>query len=248
MVAFLQRSRKRRLVLNMTITNPSPNPRRHYHPALFGLLVASLLVAGSGAHAGILRDVLSKIGIGDDKPPVSANGDTIVFPRQGYLCCNLHRDGSSVSDSNYATLPDVLKAGTPVTVVGYGRNRANIDVNGTPMEFNHDFGRDQESLDAWMNKVVIPDDPRGRMTAASTNVKAAISASKVVLGMTRQQALLAVGYPPANLTKSTDDAIWRLWASRHNEYQLHFGDDGRLTSVTGDGEITQHVIYLPARH
>lgn len=233
----------------MTIRNPSPHPCRQFRrPVLFGLLLASLAAVGSAAHAGILRDVLAKVGIGADKPPVSANGDAVVFPREGYLCCNLHRDGSSVSDSNYATLPDILKAGTPVTVVGYGRNRANIDVNGTPMELNHDYGRDQESLDAWMNKVVIPDDPRGRVAAASATVKAAISAGKVVLGMTRQQALLAVGYPPANLTKSTDDAVWRLWAARHQEYQLHFGEDGRLTSVTGDGEITQHVIYLPSRH
>ncbi len=233
----------------MKITNPSRLPGRQFRrPVLFGLLLASLVAVGSAAHAGILRDVLAKVGIGADKPPVNANGDAVVFPREGYLCCNLHRDGSSVSDSNYATLPDVLKAGTPVTVIGYGRNRANIDVNGTAMEFDHDFGRDQESLDAWVNKIVIPTDPRGRVLAASPAVKAAISASKVVLGMTRQQVLLSVGYPPANLTKSTDDAVWKLWASRHAEYQLHFGDDGRLTSVTGDGEITQHVIYLPTRH
>lgn len=234
----------------MTITNPSLTPSRKFRsPFLVGLIVASLAAAGSAADAGILRDVLAKVGIGaSDKPPVNANGDTIVFPRQGFLCCNLHRDGSSVSDSNYATLPDVLKAGTPVTVVGYGRNRANIDVNGVAMEFTHDYGRDQESLDAWMNKLVITDDPRGRAATASATVKAAISAGKVALGMTRQQALLSVGYPPTNLTKNTDDAVWRMWASRHNEYQLHFGDDGRVTSITGDGEITQNVIYLPTRH
>jgi hypothetical protein len=232
----------------MTITNPTRHPRRQSrHPGLLGLLLASVGAVGA-AHAGIFRDVLAKVGIVNDKPPVNANGDTIVFPREGYLCCNLHRDGSSASDSNYATLPDVLKAGTRVTVVGYGRNRANIDVDGTPMELDHDYGRDQESLDAWMNKMVIPDDPRGRASAASATVKAAISESKVVLGMTRQQVLLSVGYPPTNLTKSTDDTVWRLWAARHAEYQLHFGADGRLISVTGDGEITQHVIYLPTRH
>jgi hypothetical protein len=32
------------------------------------------------------------------------------------------------------------------------------------MRLGHDYGRDQESLDAWVNKVVVKDDPRGRIS------------------------------------------------------------------------------------
>ena len=80
-MAFLPGSRKRRLVPHMKITNPSRLPGRQFRrPVLFGLLLASLVAVGSAAHAGILRDVLAKVGIGADKPPVNANGDAVVFP------------------------------------------------------------------------------------------------------------------------------------------------------------------------
>ena len=212
-----------------------------------GILLGAVALAGA-TQAGILRDVFSKVGIGNSsKPQVGANGEVPVFPRHGYLCCNLHYDGDWLSDSNFATLPDLLKAGTPVTVLGYGKNRANIDVDGMPMRLGHDYGREQESLDAWVNKVVVNDDPRGRVTSAPANVQAAIRASKITLGMTRQQVLLSVGYPPTNLTKSIDKDVWTLWAAKRSEYQVHFGADGRVTSVTGDGEVTSQVIYLPSR-
>ena len=34
---------------------------------------------------------------------------------------------------------------------------------------------------------------------------------------------------------------------RRGEYQLHFGADGRVATITGDGEVTSQVIYLPPR-
>lgn len=212
-----------------------------------GVLLGAGVLAGA-AQGGILRDVFAKVGIGaSSKPQVGANGEVPVFPRHGYLCCNLHYDGDWLSDSNFASLPDLLKAGTPVTVLGYGKNRANIDVNGMPMRLGHDYGRDQETLDAWVNKVVVSEDPRARITSAPANVQAAIRAGKVTLGMTRQQVLLSVGYPPTSLTKSIEQDVWKLWAAKRSEYQVHFGADGRVTSITGDGEVTSQVIYLPPR-
>jgi hypothetical protein len=211
------------------------------------LLLALAAVAGT-AHAGILRDVFAKVGIGgSSKPQVGANGEVPVFPRQGFLCCNQHYDGDWVDDGNFASIPDLLKAGTPVTVLGYGKNRANIDVNGMPMRLGHDYGRDQESLDAWVNKIVVKDDPRPRISSAPANVQAAIRAGKLTLGMTRQQVLLAVGYPPTHLTKNIDSDVWKLLVAKRSEYQVHFGADGRVSSVTGDGEVTSQVIYLPSR-
>ncbi len=102
----------------MTKNNSSAPPGRPFRaPLVLGLVVAGVFAAGAAAQAGILRDMFAKVGIAP-KQPVTANGDTPVFPRQGFLCCNLHRDGDTIVDSNYATLPDVVKAGTPVTVIG----------------------------------------------------------------------------------------------------------------------------------
>ena len=139
----------------------------------------------------------------------------------------------------------MIPAGTPVTVLGYGKNRANIDVGGKPMRLGHDEGRDQESLDAWVNKVIINDDPRPRIASYPAAMQAAIKAGKVVRGMSRDQALVSVGYPITSKTKSVDEPVWKMWNSRRGEFDLNFGADGRITTITGDGDVTSQVIFIP---
>lgn len=210
------------------------------------LLAATLLGATAIADAGIMRDLFAKVtGKSSAAPATTASGGVPTFPRPGFTCCNLRYDDDQISDSSDADL-SILKAGTPVTVLGYGRNRANLDVEGKAMVLDHEYGRDQEVLDTWVNKFVVSEDPRPRIASWPANIQAAIRAGKVVRGMTRQQALVAVGYPRANVTKSIDEDIWRLFLGR-GEYQLHFGADGKVATITGDGEVTSQVIYLPPR-
>lgn len=220
--------------------------QRRRRAAALALLGALSLALAAGAEAGIFRDVMEKMGLSKPAAPKTDAGGTPVFPRQGFTCCNFHFDGDTVSDSNFAELP-VLPAGTPVTIMGYGRHRANIDVDGKPMRLDHEEGRDQESLDTWVNKIIVAQDPRPRIAGYPADVQAAIKAGKVMRGMTREQALIAVGYPVTKTTKSIDLPVWRLWNSKRGEYQLNFDADGRITTITGDGDVTSQVIYLP-RH
>jgi hypothetical protein len=196
------------------------------------------------AHAGILRDVMASVGLA--KPaPVGPDG-VPSFPRQGYACCDLHYDKDWINDGNYAELP-MIPAGTPIEVLNYGRQRAAVKVDGKPMRLGHDYGRDQESLDAWVNKIVIKDDPRGRITSYPSAVQEAIRQGRVMIGMTREQAIVAVGYPLTSENASLDAPQWRMWRSSHGEYQLNFSRDGHLTSVTGDDSVTNLVVYQPGR-
>ncbi len=209
-------------------------------------LALVLLGVPTAADAGIFRDVMEKMGLSKTEPPKTDDGGTPVFPRQGFTCCNLHYDGDTIVDSNYTELP-VLPAGTPVTVMGYSKHRATIDVDGKSMKLDHDEGRADESLDHWVNKVIVKEDPRPKIAGYPPQVQAAIKAGKVVLGMTREQALLAVGYPITRTTKTLDAPVWKLWNSRRGEYQLNFGPEGTIVTITGDGEVTSQVIYLPPR-
>jgi hypothetical protein len=231
------------MVRSHTLATPHSHRSRRIAIAL---LASALTLAAAGADAGILRDVMAKVGIGKPAgPPKTDSGEMPTLPRQGFACCNLHHDGDTIVDTNHAEMEAMIKAGTPITVLGYGRNRANIDVEGVRMVLDHDAGQKEESLDTWATKIVVNEDPKPRINAWPANILAAVRAGKVVRGMTRQQALAAVGYPPTNLTKSIDDDVWRLLVSRRGEYQLHFGTDGRVATITGDGEVTSQVIYLP---
>jgi hypothetical protein len=209
-----------------------------------GLALAfSLSVVPRAADAGIFRDMLSTVGLATPDAPKDANGIP-SFPRQGYACCNMHFNKDWINDGNYAELP-MIAAGTPVEVKSYGRHRAYVTIDGKQYGLGHDYGRDQESLDVWVKKVVVNDDPRPRIASYPFAVQEAIRQGKVMIGMTREQCIVAVGYPLTSENSSLDSTSWRIWRSTHEEYQLNFGPDGHLVAVTGDDAVTTQMLYRP---
>ena len=126
-------------------------------------LALSLALASAAAHAGILRDVMVSVGLSKPAPPAPGSPGSQTLPRKGFACCVLHYSRDWINDGNYAELP-MIPAGTPIEVLSYGSNRAYIKVDGKPMRLGHDYGRDQESFEAWVNKIVVNDDPRARIS------------------------------------------------------------------------------------
>jgi hypothetical protein len=223
--------------------------RRNLHPRATGrralapvALAVSLTLAAGAAHSGILRDVMVSVGLSKPAPPAAGSPGSQTLPRQGFACCDLHYSRDWINDGNYAELP-MIPAGTPIEVLNYGSNRAYIKVDGKPMRLGHDYGRDQESLQVWVGKIVVNDDPRPRIASYAPPVQDAIRQGKVLVGMTREQAIASIGYPLTSENVSLDAPMWRIWRSSHGEYDLNFGPDGRIKSITGDDEVTRQVIY-----
>ena len=205
-----------------------------------------LVLTASSSQAGIFRDVMDKMGMGGPTPTKDASGAPLVFPREGFSCCVLHFDGDKINDRNYASLP-MIPAGTPVEVVGYDGSVAKIKIEGKAMRLDHNYGKDQESLDVWVNKIVVNEDPRPRITDYPPDVQEAIRLGKVMVGMTREQAIAAIGYPAANENITLDSPVWQLRRARGDEYQLNFDRNGRIESVSGDDSITSLMIYRPKK-
>jgi hypothetical protein len=216
---------------------------------LGSLLLASaisLSLLPCGAQAGILRDVMVSVGLAKPPPASGAATGPETLPRQGFACCVLHYSRDWINDGNYAELP-LIAAGTPMEVLSYGSNRAYVKIEGRPMRLGHDYGRDQETLQAWVGKIVVNDDPRPRIATYAPTVQAAIREGKVMVGMTREQAIASIGYPLTSENLSLNDPVWRIWRSSHGEYQLNFGPDGRVKSITGDDSVTGLVTYQPGK-
>jgi hypothetical protein len=226
----------------MQANTTAPRRRARAIGACVALTIA-MNVLPDAASAGIFRDMLSTVGLATPDAPKNASG-VASFPRQGYACCNMHFNKDWINDGNYAELP-MIAAGTPVEVKTYGRHRAYVIIDGKQFGLGHDYGRDQESLDAWVNKVVVNDDPRPRIASYPFAVQEAIRQGKVMIGMTREQCIVAVGYPLTSENTSIDSTSWRIWRSTRGEYQLNFGPDGHLASVTGEDEVTAQMLYRP---
>ena len=226
----------------------SRNVRMRMGALTCGSAVASLIllaVAPGDSQAGIFRDTMAKLGL--SKPaPDSAAAAAQGLPRHGFACCNLHYKKDTIDDGNYAELP-MIPAGTPIDVTSYGRQKAYITIDGKPMRLGHEYGRDQEALEVWVNKVVINEDPRPRIATWSKVVKDAIYEGKVVSGMTREQVIASVGYPQTNENVTLDQPVWRMWRASGDEYQLHFKQDGHLGQITGEEKVTSLIIFRPEK-
>ena len=208
-------------------------------------LAGILLLGACGAQAGIFRDMMGAVGLSKPEQPVTDPNGVPSYPRQGYSCCVLHYSKNWIDDSNYSGLPSMIPAGTPIEVVKYSGNEAAIKVDGKPMRLGHQYGREQEAFDQWVRKIVVNDDPRPKINSMAPTVQESIRLGKVMIGMTREQCIIAVGYPLTSENVTLDAPTWRMWRSSGGEYQLNFSRDGHLTSVTGDVETTYAMIYKP---
>jgi hypothetical protein len=171
----------------------------------------------------------SKISLAEDKPA-------------GYLCCNMRTDGSWISDINYdENGKKIIPAGTPIKVTGYGHYRVKVDINGKSQAIGNDYSRDL-SLEEFAKRYVVSDDPAGKIAAYPKKIQDAIAHAQIVLGMTREQVLMSVGYPVSSENHNLADKTWRFWLSSFQEFRVRFDDGGRVTDVEGDGDAKSRIL------
>lgn len=160
----------------------------------------------------------------------------------GYLCCNMRTDGSWISDSNYAESGKrVIPAGTPIRVTGYGRNRVHVEVNGGKQALGNDYSRDIE-LPAFARRYVVNEDPARKIAGYPPKIREAIKSSRITKGMTREQVLMAVGYPISSENPNLDAPVWRMWLGSFSEFQVLFDNAGRVRAVETDPQTRNLVV------
>lgn len=163
---------------------------------------------------------------------------------EGWTCCNLRSDGKWISDGNYAESGKYLiPLGTPVKVTGYGRYRAYVEIGGRSQALGNDYSRDLE-MGAFAQRYIVAQDPRLLLAQWPEKIQTAIKSARVTPGMTREQVLMALGYPISSETPHLDAPMWRYWLWTFQEFQVIFDDGGRVREVFGD-RATLNVVYLP---
>jgi hypothetical protein len=157
-------------------------------------------------------------------------------PYEGYLCCNLFNDGSWINDINYRSeRHKLIPAGTPVKVLGFGRWRIQVEIDGKKTDIGNDFSR-TVPLEEWARRIVVPEDPTRALAGAPRKVQEAVRNARLLPGMTRAQVLLAVGWPPLSYNADLEAPLWKYWATRSYEYQIFWDDKGRVDRIFGTPE------------
>ena len=163
-------------------------------------------------------------------------------PAQGFLCCNLRTDGKWISDINYSENGKrVIPAGTPVKATGYGRYRVHIETPEGKQAIGNDYSRDL-AMPEFARRSVVATDPKLKLAGASPKIRKAVETGRVAPGMTREQVLMAVGYPVSSENPHLDAKVWRFWLSSFAEFQVVFGPDDRVREITTDQQTRNLVV------
>jgi hypothetical protein len=105
-------------------------------------------------------------------------------------------------------------------------------VDGKQLKVSMDYGK-EEPVDKFLSKIVVKTPPKAKVERYPEPVRAAIHSGKVIPGMTREQVLAAVSYPPTHKTPSLDSPMWQHWQSRAGRFEIRWDEHGKVREVVG---------------
>lgn len=175
------------------------------------------------------------------KPVVEQVKKAETYIRNGFACCNLHYDGDWISDSSQSQLP-FIAVGTPIKVTKIEGYRAYVEIGGKPMHLGLDYGRTQETTEQWVNKLVVLEDPKLKIAKFAPTTRKAIAAGKLLRGMSKEQVVMAIGYPQTNENPDPNSPSWRYWWSSFGPYYVYWAKD-TVSKIEGHSETVGHMIY-----
>jgi hypothetical protein len=162
-------------------------------------------------------------------------GPKVESPLNGqyrYTCCNIRYEKPEITDVNY-TQGTLLPYGTRVQILEVKKNAIRFQPEGHPeMTLVYRHGRKIYPFEQYLDRIFLVEDPKRGM--ATTGKKKAPVGSKfakqienglVEPGMTKDEVLKTLGYPPAHRTASIESPIWTYWRNRWETYTVYFDGD-----------------------
>jgi hypothetical protein len=196
--------------------------QRPLHRSFVAALAAALVAAGAAAQSA-----------DDPEPKLS-----------GFTCCNLHYENDWISDANWSSLP-MFPAGAPIKITDYGRYRIFTELDGKAMRLGLDYGR-SESLGQYARKIVVAQDPKAKIATWPAGVREAVRVGKITPGMTKEQVIVSLGYPPAHQTPTLDAPQWKYWYTRVGTFLVVWDEKGQVRDVVAD-QVTRAAVLLDKR-
>jgi len=177
-------------------------------------------------------------------PAMAQAQNAANVPAEGFLCCNMRTDGSWISDINYEESGKrIIPAGTPVKFIGFGRYRVETKMNGESQWLGNDYSRELD-METFARRYILDRDPKTVIAKASPKIRVAIESAKVAKGMTREQVVMAVGYPVSSENPDLNASRWKFWLWSYSPFTVNFDGKGRVTSVESDAD-TLPKVYVP---
>jgi hypothetical protein len=173
-------------------------------------------------------------------------GPKIESPLNGqfrYTCCNIRYEKNEITDVNYQQ-GGIIPYGTRVQIIEVKKNAVKFLPEGHPeMTLVYRHGRKVYPFEQYVDRIFLTEPPRlsaapvasskkkGAKAPSANKFEKQIQQGIVEPGMTKQEVLMALGYPPAHRTPSIEQPIWTYWRNRWDVFMVYF--DGDKVDRTG---------------
>ena len=124
-----------------------------------------------------------------------------------------------------------IPRGSKVTVIEVKSRYANVLVdhfNTKKVRIINPQRHSKMTTDQYLNRM-LSKEPQ-TLSKYSKSKRDAIKHCRPVVGMTKDEVIAAVGYPPAHVTPSTDMNQWKYWKKRFNT-EVHYFLKNKLETI-----------------
>ena len=162
-----------------------------------------------------------------------------------FLCCNLRYEEGWITDDQPIG-SRFVPAGARVRILGWGKNRAEVSIEGRKFNIGPFHGYFRGTREEFAALALVETDPALRLATWPADVQAAVAAGRVKTGMTREQVLMAIGYPRSDRTGPLESANWTYYTGdSDNEFDLDWSPDGALARINAPSAILARVVAQP---
>ena len=137
----------------------------------------------------------------------------VADPRVGrafYLCCNLRYDPQKPEiEDGLAAGSAMIPFATRVEIQKVTKDSVQFEAAGRPpITLTYDRGDSAVPFDQHLSRLFVTEDPRLKLKKVPARRVRLIERGVAAPGMTREQVIMALGYPPADRTPSLEASTW----------------------------------------
>lgn len=110
------------------------------------------------------------------------------------------------------------------------------------MQLRLEAGQSASALRPWLGRLIVAEDPKPMIARWPAAIRQAIARGQLLGGMSREQAIVAVGYPQQEDNSRPESPIWRHVWSGFTPYYLYWVK-GSLHRIEGPGEAVASLYY-----
>ena len=159
----------------------------------------------------------------------------------GFTCCNLRHEGDLISDSNRTSLP-MIPAGTPIRTMSYAPPYVVVQIGERRMRLQPpETGETARNI--WLRRTILPRSPSARILAWPARVREAVARGEVAVGMTREQLVTSLGYPPDAATPPAASRAWRYEFTRTEHFYVTWDPEERVAEVHAQPHVAASVLF-----